>query len=837
MAGTAFAAAGLFAALAPAVGQTRTVAGIVTDSATGTPLVGTRVELGGRRAWTDGAGRFRFIGLDTLPYTLQVRHVGFRPRDVTDVRAGAGRLRISMVSLPVSLDPIVVTVARAEENPFDAPASVSVVSGEEVREAVAFTPADHLRAVGGVDMASKGLLQHTFAVRGFLGTASDALLVLTDFRPAAVPSIRFNIPYLMPGTGEDIERIEVQRGPGAALYGPGADRGVLHVITRSPFDSRGASISLTGGSRDLLDLSGRWAAAGSRFGVKLSGSWFRARDWPFADTAAARTPDPIAERATGEVRADWRPDSSTEVVLASGLAWAMRATDLTPPGPYQLRDWRNGYVQARWRRVGTFANLALNATNAGDTYSLRSGIAIRDESRQLVAQAQQRFGWAGRHVVAGADLRWTDPRTFGTIHGRNERDDRVRETGAFASGGVSLGRDVEVVAAVRADHHNRLAGAVLSPRVGVVFHPASTHAVRVTFNRAFVTPSTATLFADLVADSFPGLPYGVRVAGVPPGGYTFRRDCGGPCMRSPFDPAGPDQYLPADATLEWAAVVQIFADSGIDLSRVPAPTASDVATRLGLLDVETNGFVPVGAASVTDIGANDRELTNAVELGYKGVLGGRALVAVDLYHYRVSNVLGTLTPVTPNVFLDRATLTQYLTPFVGAAQAAQLAGFAAQLPLGTISPVEAASPTDVLLVSRQGGSYRFWGADLLIEAQATDRLAVSGSWSWTSRDSVPGIALGVPRQKASAAAEWRDASRGLRVELRGRALRSYPVASGVYRGRVDGYGVLDLTVGWGLGPAMHATLSVSNLLDNRHREFPAAPLLGRLLTVRVNRHL
>ena len=806
---------------APAAAQQLTISGIVADSATQIPLAGIHVHYGRAFTITDAQGRFVIARLSPGRDSLIARHAGHRQSVIESVPAGARDVRLLMAALPVPLDPLVVSVARVEQSAFDAPASVSVIDGGSARERVTATVADQLRAVPGVDMASKGLLQSTYAMRGFLGAASDAVLVMTDYRPAAVPSLRFNIPYLVPGTADDIERIEVQRGPGAALYGPGADRGVVHVITRSPFVSRGSSISIASGARGTTDVSGRFARAWRRVGFRISGSWFRGRDWSFADTTAALPPHRDAERATGDARLDWRLGARTEAIFAAGLASALRVADLTPAGPYQLRDWRNGYVQARLQRGASFLNAALNITDAGGSYSLQTGDTVRDNSRQLTLQAQRGLLGGSRSLIIGADARWTDPRTFGTINGAFENDDLVRENGLFATFSQSLARTVELTAALRADHHNRLDGLAWSPRLGVVLKPRTGQAIRLTYNRAFVAPSTTTLFADFVAQTQG--PYGLRVAGIPRGGFTFRSGCGGPCMRSPLDPSGAGTWLSADAPGAWDGLVALLQSQGIDISAVPRPTGTDVGSALLL------GSTPVTGLPAP-VPANDRELTDVLELGYKAVVGTRTLITADLHHTRVSNVIQTLAPVTPLLFLDAASLENYLTPYVGTGNAQQIAAAAAPIPFGTVSPEQATHPTDILLASRQGGSYSLWGADLAVESQISARLLVTLSWAWASRDSAPGIALGIPRQKASGSVAWR--SRHTMIEVRGRALRSHPVASGVYGGRVRGYAVADITAGRQLA-RFNITLSGSNLLNARHREFPGGPFIGRMMLVRL----
>src|SRR5262249_1593988 len=159
-----------------------------------------------------------------------------------------------------------------------------------------------------------------------------------------VPSLALNIPYLIASTSDDLDRIEIVRGPGAALYGPGADRGVLHFITRSPFESPGATITLTGGGRGLLGIPGPGPPRhGRRAAIKISTDYLRGTDWPFSDSieiarrnaailAGARPDtlrigqrDPNLARVAAEARFDWRPSTNTEAIVTAGVAEAIRA--------------------------------------------------------------------------------------------------------------------------------------------------------------------------------------------------------------------------------------------------------------------------------------------------------------------------------------------------------------------------------------------------------------------------------------------------------------------------------------------------------------------------------
>jgi iron complex outermembrane receptor protein len=831
--------------------QAADIRGTVRDSASGEPIVGATVEAwttAQRRgfAMTDAGGTFRLAGLPPGTYLLRLLRVGYRPTEAQSVATGATGLVLTMTAIAVPLAPVVVSVERAEQSTLEAPASISVVTREDVAEQTTLTAVEHVRATTGVDFAAKGLTSATFAVRGSRSSQSTVLMVLTDYRYAAVPSLRVNVPYLIPTTDDDVERIEVLRGASAALYGPDSDRGVLHVITRSPFDSRGGSLTLTGGERELFGVSARYAGRlGGTLAAKFSVNYLRGRDWPNRDTLETVRRDPFTERLTAEARLDWRPSPRTELVTSAGVAEAIRNVDITDPGPFQVRNWRYTYLQGRLRHRDLFANLVVDLSDAGRTFSLRNGIPVVDESRLVAGQVQHRASLGRTRLVYGFDSRLIDPRTRGTINGRFENDDQVREVGGYLSATTPLSPRVDLVTAARIDHHDVIGDVAVSPRLGLVYTPRQEHALRLTYNRAFSTPATTVLFIDLlqVQQLCAGglcVPFAVRASGTPRGGYSFRRDCGGLCMRSPF--AGAGQFVPTDATLAWDTLVAYAAQFGVDLSSVPTPTSADVASDLRMLNPYSQSYDPaLDPDDVRDLSPNTREITDAIEVGYKGLLGERLFVGVDLYYTRVSDVMGSIQTGTPNVFFNQASLEAYLAQYLPADSAALIAAVASQVPVGTVSPQESPYPTDILIVTPQGGSYDFWGLDLDVQSRLGEHLSLSANYSWTSRDRVnetgalAAYALGSPRHKGSVRAEWRDEARGLSASARGRAVNAFPVRAGVWRGTVDAYLVLDLAAGFRLPWRRDIRFSVTafNVLNSRHREYVGAPQLGRLVVGRL----
>lgn len=848
-----------------------TITGAVFDTTAHAPVEGVRIvavtteRTAAVETLSSVSGRFRIGGLVPGSYFVVASRIGLeRTRLGPFVLAAEESLDLEIALLPglLRMNPVVVTASRRREKSLAAPASITVVGARAIEERPAVTPVAHLRAVAGLDVAAKGLTQATVVARGFNGAQSPALLVIEDYRYAAIPSLRYNLFHFIPAPSEDIERIEVVRGPGAAIYGPNSDRGVVHFLTRSPFETRGTSVSIVSGEREVAQGSIRHAGLlGAGWGYKITGQYFRGREWPAVDPvetsnraaaiAAGADPETLRvgaregenERAAGEMCLEWRPAPGATIVGAAGVNQAIRNVDVIALGAVQVKRWRSSYAQIRGSRGRLFAQAFVNTSAAGDTYLLRNGQRIVDESRLWVFQAQHGVDTGARQRwTYGVDAQWTDPRTDGTIMGRNESDDGIRELGAYLHSETNLRPTIDLVMALRVDDHSRFKDAVLSPRVAVVGHPREDQNIRVTYNRAFGTPATDDLFADLVVDSLRPLPYGVRVEGLPETGYTFRREAGVASMRSPFTPSsagGPATYFPPDATLLWDAAVAIAdPDGSYGLTAVPPPTAADVGSVLRALNTN-GGFDPV--LDVTDIAALRPTITNSVEVGYRRLIGGRIRIAADGYRTWIENFIGHLHVITPNVFLEQATLSTYLSQYMSQGTADALAQAMTQIPLGTVTPEQALDPSDVILAVRNFGTVSLWGADFSLGAELSDRISLAGTFSWVSRDLFPNLdgiedlALNAPTRKGTVSVAYRDPTRGLTGEARFRSAASFPVLSGVYAGDVESYSLFDIGVGIRLSRAPNATLAVTaeNILDLRHQEFLGAPRIGRLVLARI----
>lgn len=883
---------------------------------------------------TTSSGIFRIRDLPVGTYSFRFSLPGWEVRTERVRVTGGGApasVEVELTEQAINLNPITVTASKREEKTLEAPAAVEVVPTREIAEQPAVTLMDHVKKYAAVDVIKTGIQGNYVVVRGFNNVFSGATLTLTDNRIARVPSLRANISHLNPTTNADVERIEVVLGPGSALYGPNAANGVIHSITKSPIDQPGGTFSVANGIRQqgatpgfgssdewVGHVEGRiahqWA---EEFGVKLSGQYFKGTEFFFRDpeeasqrelaedcidagfspTAAAcqnfaqglelgqvddvqtlissvrnvaRGRDEDVERWTADVRADWRPNLDTEVIFSAGRTQAIRSVDLTGLGAAQVKNWAYSYVQGRVLWNDAFAQVFWNKSQNDDSYLLRSGRPLVDESSLLVAQLQNSTrgaDWA--NFIYGLDLLRTVPRTEGTINGQNEDDDDITEVGGYVQGEFDVGEKWDLVSAFRLDNHSRLDDPVFSPRAAVVYQADARNTLRMTYNRAFSTPTTLNLFLDISGGTVPLGPvaYDVRAQGTTESGFTFSRTGPGnrPDFQSPFNqspfpdviPGGPRAFVPTTTENLWNLMVAVVGtgnpDAGQLLASLPTPDESQVGIDLRTLNIQDQQFLttPGGFSSVADaVPPVDPQITNTLEVGYKGFLGDRLLVAGNVYYSRISDFISALRVNTPNVFLNRDDVEAYLESFgVPAEQAEGLAtsigGFPGDpdnpgIPLGVITPEQAGGSDPALVLTYQNlGDVDLWGADVTLDLLLSDRWELRIGGAWVSDDQFDSgeelVPLNAATLKGSLGIRYRNQDAGFNGQLRARAVNSFPANSGVYVGDVAGHGVVDLTLGYEIPGYRQVTaqLDVQNVLDNSYQTFVGAPELGRFILLRL----
>ena len=676
------------------------------------------------------------------------------------------------------------------------------------------------------------------------------------------------------------------------------------------------TVARDGSTEPITHVEGRygWAAADGRFGVKLSGQYFTGNDYEFideveiqqqalagaciqagfdptngacqnfsgdlvlpADQADLQTRvqnvaggrDIDLERWALDLRADFRPSEDVSVILSGGRTTAINSVDLTGVGAGQVQDWKMYYGQARATYKRLFGQLFFNKSDNDQTYLLRSGRPLTDKSSLFVGQLQHGTALGGDHdLIYGVDFLHTVPQSEGTINGRHENDDTIDEVGGYAQYTGALSEQFDLTLAARADKHSRLDDVVFSPRAAVVYKPDDENSFRLTFNRAFTTPTTLNLFLDISAQTVPipntPFAYDVRAQGTSEDGFSFNRGPGGvPMHMSPFNPllgGTPRDFLPTTTEQLWAEARELIragdpqAGAALDFAGTPGP--GQVPVVAAALDANTGEFgTPIlDLGSVVDPDPLKETTWQTLETGYKGLIDTRWLVAVNGYWTKVNDFVSALQTFTPNVFLPedptRAYLQARFRDGVGVvfpdtatadATAAQLAETIGQIPLGVLAPETAGGTTQapILVTYRNLGDFDFFGADFALSYLLTDHWELAGTLSWVSDETFEAgdetVPLNAPTWKGSFTARYRDDAAGLSAALRARFIDSFPVASGVYRGDVESYAVFDLNFGYEIPGAegLRAQLDVQNVFDEGYQSFPGTPTIGRFTMLRL----
>ena len=164
----------------------------------------------------------------------------------------------------------VTSVSKTEERMADADAAIYVITSEDIRRSGLTSIPELLRMVPGLQVAHIDSNKWAISSRGFNGWYSDKLLVLIDGR-SVYTSLFSGVNWDIQDTLlDDIERIEVIRGPGATLWGANAVNGVINIITKKAKDTQGGLLKAGGGNIEQ-------GFGGIRYGGRIGESgWYRA---------------------------------------------------------------------------------------------------------------------------------------------------------------------------------------------------------------------------------------------------------------------------------------------------------------------------------------------------------------------------------------------------------------------------------------------------------------------------------------------------------------------------------------------------------------------------------
>lgn len=804
---------------------TGTIVGRVLGADDGAPLYGAEVELLGtsRKAFTDRDGAFALERVTAGVHTLVVRRIDRDARKV-EVRLAPGdsaRVEVALEPRALRVGEIEVTgAALRPQRTVEAPAAVAVLPRERARDFSLTAQAPRaLVGLPGVQVVQSGMYDFNVAARGFNTTLNRRVLVLQDGRDLSVAFLGSQEWATLSVPLDEMERVEMIRGPGSALYGANAFSGVLSFTTPSAREAVGTKASVSAGELATVDADVRHAGVfgGGRFGYRLTGGFYRSESWSRSRTRlgsledeyrgsvdldehpveapepgyetlpllgqekgappgqpgpALGEPDPVTS-AYGTGRFDWYADDGSILTLEGGVGRAENHVNVTPIGRIQVTSATRPWARVEWASEGLELSAWYSGRVSDDQRGLASGFRISESS--AIYQAEARYGGefqnARGRFVAGGSLRAAAVDSDTTFVAEGDESRLDASYALYGQVEYDLRPRFRVVLASRLDH-GALFGPQLSPRVALVYTPSPGSSLRLSVNRAFKTPNILEYFLAV--------------------------------------PAGPDQ----------------------DLSRVEdalrasplGPSLEDVPDGRLFGDSDR---VPVFAFGNRDLGV---EQVTGFELGYKGLVGPRLYLTADLFYNRLRDFVTDLLPganprygpwTAPAAVADsaRPQLESVLRGLLGSRGLTRLSDgrTAFVLSIGNAGPAEA------------------WGLELSAGLTLSSGLRIDASYTYSGFDvDASSLAAGgrplpnTPEHAGAVSASYGSRD-GLSARVQLNAASGYDWMSGIFSGWVPARWTVDLAGGYRLGDALRLSLLATNLLDRKHYEVFGGSVIGRRL--------
>jgi len=403
----------------------------------------------------------------------------------------------------------ITTPSRKGEKLIDTPAAVFVILPEDIRRSGARSIPDALRMAPGIQVAQLDANKWAVSSRGFNGRFSNKLLVLMDGRSVYTPIFSGVYWDAQDTLLEDIERIEVIRGPGATMWGANAVNGVINIITKQASDTPNAYAE-GGGGTELRDF------AGGRYGGSFGeGAHYRAYG-KYLDHVGYGDGHDDWWMARAGFRTDWRVND-TQTVTALGdlydgrLGERVTIPQLTPPFTQSFNQHvptRGGNLLARWN----YRNSGGSEVNLQTYYesTLRQGGILNERRDTMDVSADHRFHLLpGHEMIWGGEFRFTRDNLTGSPTVVFDPEDRDAVIGSgFLQDEITLVKErLRVMIGSKFEYNTfsrRSDPIEIQPSIRVAWTPDPAHAVWASASRAVRTPSRGEADARLNVAAAPG---------------------------------------------------------------------------------------------------------------------------------------------------------------------------------------------------------------------------------------------------------------------------------------------------------------------------------------------
>lgn len=398
---------GLLLMSMPAAAQDANVQGAVFDG-TGESLPGVNITLMGTQRGTvsQADGSFSiYVPFDELEAPrLRFSFIGFQAVE-QPLSGPVSGLEIVMNEAIARGEEVIVSASRVDERILEVPVTVGRLSSQDLDARPAIDLVASMESMAGVDVSRSAMLVNSPSTRGFNSTKSERVIQLTDYVDFVAPSLSVYSGNTSGPPQVDMESVELLHGASSALYGPNAFNGVIIMNSRDPINDQGIDLQVKGGTRDMIDVSGRVAEGffDDRVGVKLVGRYMEANE--FISSNLDAQPQSVTPRnnAPGDPRG-YDPVNRYGALNVSTIDAAASVLERSGIDPASNNIFLPGYSEEAL--VGS--DLNARTWQISPTLSARLGDDIRAtywyrfSSSEGIYQSNSRFRWDGITVSTNA---------------------------------------------------------------------------------------------------------------------------------------------------------------------------------------------------------------------------------------------------------------------------------------------------------------------------------------------------------------------------------------------------------------------------------------------------
>jgi len=428
----------------------------------------------------------------------------------TDHSHAESNIDLPSLSLEALMKIKISSVAKKSQPLSHSAAAIYVITHEDIQKMGYTTIPDALRVVPGLHVAQIDANKWAITARGFNDRFANKLLVLMDGRTLYTPLYSGVYWDVQDTVMEDIERIEVIRGPGGTLWGANAVNGVINIITRQANQTTDGLAAVNIGNQEKSVT----IRQGNKFSETLDGrayaKFFDRNN--FVNAQNNESPDTWDMRLAG-FRFDWQQSASDALtfqgdIYQSHASQVVNLTTLTPPGNTQALDnYTSSGTNLMFKWHETLSNQSERSIKLYYDQTERDEIVLASEIKTFDVEAQHRFPINQQHELTwGIGYRHVSDQLEDSFTVQFS-DDRIstEKFSLFAQDEIKISKDYTLTIGSKFEH-NDYSGFEAQPSMRMLWQASDKDSVWGAVSRAVRTPSRSHSDIQINVTAQPGPP-------------------------------------------------------------------------------------------------------------------------------------------------------------------------------------------------------------------------------------------------------------------------------------------------------------------------------------------